>query len=93
MKGIPYNVTVFATNGRGNGPNVSRIIYAEEDGKYYNFVLTLQSFKYCSSTTSKKSNRGESECYTYDSELDCSQSSGGKRTHYLLHSQLLACLQ
>ena len=92
MKGIPYNVTVFATNGRGNGPNVSKITYAEEDGKNYHYIFTLQSFKYYSSTTSKRSNCGESECYTYDSELDCSQSSGGKRTHHLLHSQLLACL-
>ena len=46
MKGIPYNVTVFATNGRGNGPNVSKITYAEEDGKYYSckkwvVVLTI----------------------------------------------------
>ena len=38
MKGIPYNVTVFATNGRGNGPNVSKITYAEEDGKYYHIL-------------------------------------------------------
>ena len=38
MKGIPYNVTVFATNGRGNGPNVSKITYAEEDGKYYHYI-------------------------------------------------------
>ena len=58
MKGIPYNVTVFATNGRGKGPNVSKIIYAEEDGKYYNFVLTLQSFKYHSSEGSKRSKCG-----------------------------------
>ena len=34
VKGIPYNVTVFATNGRGNGPNISKIAYAEEDGTY-----------------------------------------------------------
>ena len=44
MKGIPYNVTVFATNGRGNGPNVSKITYAEEDGKYYNFVFNITKF-------------------------------------------------
>ena len=36
VKGIPYNVTVFATNGRGSGRNVSKITYAEEDSKYYN---------------------------------------------------------
>ena len=41
IKGIPYNVTVFATNGRGNGPNVSKITYAEEDGKYYHYIFTL----------------------------------------------------
>ena len=34
VKGIPYNVTVFATNGRGNGPNISKIAYAKEDGTY-----------------------------------------------------------
>ena len=44
MKGIPYNVTVFATNGRGNGPNVSKITYAEEDGKYYSFVFTAKNW-------------------------------------------------
>ena len=43
MKGIPYNVTVFATNGRGNGPSVSKITYAEEDGKYYSFVFTAKN--------------------------------------------------
>ena len=44
MKGIPYNVTVFATNGRGNGPNVSKIIYAEQDGKYYNIAFNITKF-------------------------------------------------
>ena len=44
MKGIPYNVTVFATNGRGNGPNVSKIMYAEEDGKYYHLMVQLAFF-------------------------------------------------
>ena len=39
VKGIPYNVTVFATNGRGSGSTVSKISYAEEDGKYYNLTL------------------------------------------------------
>ena len=39
VKGIPYNVTVFTTNGRGNGPNVSKITYAEEDGKYYHYIV------------------------------------------------------
>ena len=39
VKGIPYNVTVFATNGRDNGPNVSKISYAEEDGKYYHLMM------------------------------------------------------
>ena len=33
MKGVPYNVTVFANNGRGRGRNVSKVIYAKEDGK------------------------------------------------------------
>ena len=33
MKGIPYNVTVVATNGGGNGPKFSKVAYAEEDGK------------------------------------------------------------
>ena len=30
--GVPYNVTVFAINGKGKGPNVSKVAYAEEDG-------------------------------------------------------------
>ena len=33
-KGVPYNVTVFATNGKGKGPDVSKVAYAEEDGNY-----------------------------------------------------------
>ena len=33
MEGAPYNVTAFATNGRGRGPNVSKVAYAEEGGK------------------------------------------------------------
>ena len=44
MKGIPYNVTVFATNGRGNGLNVSKITYAKEDGKYYHLMVQLTFF-------------------------------------------------
>ena len=44
VKGIPYNVTVFATNGRGNGPNVSKITYAKEDGKYYYLMVQLIFF-------------------------------------------------
>ena len=44
MKGIPYDVTVFATNGRGSGPNVSKVTYAEEDGKYYHLMLFLCKF-------------------------------------------------
>ena len=39
VKGILYNVTVFATNGRGKGPNVSKVAYAEEDGKYYHLMV------------------------------------------------------
>ena len=31
-KGVPFNVTVFATNGRGNGEGVSEVAYIEEDG-------------------------------------------------------------
>ena len=31
VEGVPYNVTVFATNGRGRGPNVSKVAYAEGD--------------------------------------------------------------
>ena len=27
-----FNVTVFATNGRGNGESVSEVVYVEEDG-------------------------------------------------------------
>ena len=89
-------MTVFATNGRDKGSNVSKVTYAEEDGKFwYHFIIVLFLLNciFCSSEGSKRSKCGESECYTCDSELDCSQSSGGKRTHHLLHSQLLACLQ
>ena len=32
MRGAPFNVTVFATNGRGNGESVSEVVYVEEDG-------------------------------------------------------------
>ena len=32
MRGVPFNVTVFATNGRGNGESVSEVVYVEEDG-------------------------------------------------------------
>jgi hypothetical protein len=32
VKGVPFNVTVFATNGRGNGKSVSEVVYIEEDG-------------------------------------------------------------
>ena len=32
VRGIPLNVTVFATNGRGNGESVSEMVYVEEDG-------------------------------------------------------------
>ena len=39
VKGIPYDVTVFATNGRGCGLNVRKITYAEQDGKYYCHML------------------------------------------------------
>ena len=42
-KGVPYNVTVFATNGRGSGPSVSEIVYAEEDSEFY-YVFTTQYF-------------------------------------------------
>ena len=34
MKGVPFNVTVFATNGRGNGESVSEVVYFEEDGTW-----------------------------------------------------------
>ena len=37
MKGISYDVIVIATNGRGKGPNVSQVTYAEEDGKWGTF--------------------------------------------------------
>ena len=43
-KGVPYNVTVFATNGRGSGPIVSEIVYyAEEDSEFY-YIITTQTF-------------------------------------------------
>ena len=42
-KGVPYNVTVFATNGRGSGPSVSEIVYAEDDSEFY-YVFTTQYF-------------------------------------------------
>ena len=32
VQGVPFNVTVFATNGRGNGKSVSEVVYVEEDG-------------------------------------------------------------
>ena len=32
VEGVPFNVTVFATNGRGNGKDVSEVAYIEEDG-------------------------------------------------------------
>ena len=32
MRGVPFNVTVFSTNGRGNGGSVSEVVYVEEDG-------------------------------------------------------------
>ena len=35
VKAVPYNVTVFATNGRGKGPAVSEIAYVEEDSEFY----------------------------------------------------------
>ena len=44
MEGVPYNVTVFATNGRGRGRNVSKVVYAEEGGKY--IIFTLNSGHY-----------------------------------------------
>ena len=44
VKGIPYNVTVFATNGRGSGLNMSKITYAEQDGKYYHHMLFIQCY-------------------------------------------------
>ena len=34
MKGVPFNVTVYATNGRGDGESVSKVVYVEEDGMY-----------------------------------------------------------
>ena len=42
-KGVPYSVTVFSTNGRGSGPSVSEIVYAEEDSEFY-YVFTTQYF-------------------------------------------------
>ena len=32
VRGVPFNVTVFATNGRGNGESVSEVVSVEEDG-------------------------------------------------------------
>ena len=32
VRGVPISVTVFATNGRGNGESVSEVVYVEEDG-------------------------------------------------------------
>ena len=32
VRGVPFSVTVFATNGRGNGESVSEVVYIEEDG-------------------------------------------------------------
>ena len=32
VQGVPYNVTVFATNGRGKGLAISGVYFAVEDG-------------------------------------------------------------
>ena len=39
MEGVPYNVIVFATNGRGRGPNVSQVVYVERDGEYIQVAM------------------------------------------------------
>ena len=41
MKGFPYNVTIFATNGKGKGSIISEISYAEEDCKYITYVYIM----------------------------------------------------
>ena len=33
VQGVPYNVTVFATNGRGKGLDISGVYFAAEDGQ------------------------------------------------------------
>ena len=94
-----YTCTGTVTRGfhQTNASDDISINVNSESGKYYIlyqvFMLIPQIFPCYSSESSKRPMCAESECYTYDSELDCSQSSGGKRTHHLLHSQLLACLQ
>ena len=46
MERVPYNVTVFATNGRGRGPNVIKVAYAEGGGKYNNLIqATMHSLR------------------------------------------------
>ena len=37
-------MTVFATNGRGSGLNVSKMTYAEQDGRYYHCMLFIQCY-------------------------------------------------
>ena len=34
VRGVPLSVTVFATNGRGNGESVSEVVHVEEDGMW-----------------------------------------------------------
>ena len=45
MKGVPYNVTIFATNGKGKGSIVSEISYAEDDCKYNYKILSFCMIK------------------------------------------------
>ena len=40
-------MTVFATNGRGSGPSVSEIVYAEEDSEFYHIqILRIKKREY-----------------------------------------------
>ena len=39
--GVPYIVSVFVTNGRGRGDNVSQLFYSMEDGGYRHLHMQL----------------------------------------------------
>ena len=46
VKGVPFNVTVFATNGRGNGESVSEVVYVEEDGMWKDYSVHTRFFPF-----------------------------------------------
>ena len=40
VKGIPYIVNVFATNGRGKGEDGIQLFYSEEDREYSIIIIS-----------------------------------------------------